>query len=82
MKSINMPRYFVIKYTGSLLWWKYIAWLNKTYDCSLFGDGMHYYYGYDDNVDCHPEIGDFKNNPVVLTLEQWSKYQKLNFEIY
>jgi len=72
----ELPKYFVIKQdNNNPLWDKYIQWLNTTYKTRY--DGMiNNFYGFDGNfrfngTDCWDEICSFKNNPTLLTLEEW-----------
>lgn len=80
----QLPKYFIIKNQFNSnqlqLWNKYIDWLNKTYSTNWAGDARDYYYGYDGNTHTNNngtnyqfEIHLFKNNPTVITLEQWDE---------
>jgi len=82
-KIKSLPEYFVVERDDSNpLWQKYADWLNKTYKLSYnyIQDGDVYkYYGYDGNkeiyyngTNSHDNINNFKNNPVLLTLEEWN----------
>ena len=72
----GLPKYFIVKRDSlNPLWDKYINWLNKTYRVRWSGRG-YAYYGFDrsagDNgTDAFDSIHRFKNNPTLLTLEEW-----------
>lgn len=74
----KLPKYFVIKRDGSNpLWRKYIDWINKEYK-QLWGGIVINYYGYDGSeynggTDCHNDLSSFKNNPTLITLEEWDE---------
>ena len=78
-KLMELPKYFIVKRDASNpLWKKYIDWLNKTYGSDWTGNTLEYYYGYDGSrgyggTDVWPDISRFKNNPTILTLEQWDE---------
>lgn len=92
LKYINMPKYFIILYTGTELWYQYIAWLNKTYGSNWQGTDVGCYYGYDNHSnksyfgtweDRKPR--GFENNPKIITLEQWDQWvnkKEIHFETY
>lgn len=85
----ELPKYFVVKKDfNNPLWRKYIDWLNKTYKGKNSGIGYDYY-GYDNDysssrngVNYHNVITSFKNNPTLLTLEQWNYIVNLKDENY
>jgi len=78
----ELPKYFIIERDDSNpLWQKYIKWLNKTYHANWDGNAYTYYgyndYGYgeydeSDGTICGDDL-DFKNNPELITLNQWNK---------
>lgn len=76
---MELPKYFIVKRDASnLLWQKYIDWLNKTYGSDWSGNTLDYYYGHDGSkghggTDGWPIPNRFKNNPTILTLEQWNE---------
>lgn len=87
-----MPKYFIILYTGTELWFKYIEWLNKTYGSCWEGTDGCNYYGYD-NHDPDTYGGTyesnfpsrFQNSPQIITLEQWDQWvnnKEFYFETY
>jgi len=73
----ELPTYFIIERDlSNPLWQKYIDWLNETYHSNLVG--QYLYYGYDgglfqNGLNFYNNISDFKNNPVLITLEDWSR---------
>jgi len=82
----ELPQYFVIRhYPLNPLWHKYIGWLNKTYKVNYTGDS-YIYYGYDGFSDldkgtkCSNFLESFKNNPTLLTLEEWDSIVNLKEE--
>lgn len=74
----TLPKYFIIKRdTNNPLWKDYIEWLNKTYKRSWSGAAWNFY-GFDGGPSCGGtnalnDIEFFKNNPTLLTLEEWSE---------
>ena len=80
----GLPKYFVIKRDiNNPLWTNYLKWLNDKYN-SDWQLGNYNFYGYDGSKDfisvdghslsqCHDFLSSFKNNPIVLTLEQWDR---------
>lgn len=77
--TIERPKYFVVERDrNNPLWQKYIKWLNNTYGTDYAGFCCRYY-GYDGNnvlksgTGLYDSISDFKNNPVLLTLEEWHR---------
>lgn len=77
-QQMKKPKYFVIKRdANNPLWEDYIQWLNDTYNSNFIGHNDEYY-GHDGGTyrgNCHSStiLSHFKNNPTVLTLEQWYK---------
>ena len=73
----TLPKYFIIKKDiNNPLWDKYIDWLNKTYNEDWAGTMI--YYGVDGSTkhngcDGWYKIEKFKNNPTLITLEQWDE---------
>jgi hypothetical protein len=73
-KEKQLPKYFVIKQdANNPLWNKYIAWYNDIYGSDVRGTDYKNYYGYDGNLNISilSELYLFKNNPTLLTLEEW-----------
>lgn len=74
---MELPKYFVIKKDPkNYLWGKFIMWLNKTYNENWTGE-VFKYYGYDGSfsnhgTNVHNSLERFKNNPVLITLEDWN----------
>ena len=69
----TLPEYFAIfNDITNPLWSKYIVWLNDKYNKDYKGSTITCYYGYDGQVKRDSNISNFKNNPKVLTLEQWN----------
>lgn len=69
----QLPKYFVIKReANNPLWNKYIQWLNEKTGFNFDGRASYYGYGYNRHIDsiCYT-LEEFKNNPTVLTLEEW-----------
>ena len=69
---MNLPKYFVIKKCDNPLWSKYINWLNKTYDEKCAGN-LLWYYGFDGMMNYYSDLYYFRNEPTLLTLEQWDE---------
>lgn len=75
----ELPKYFIIKkdLVNPSLFYDFIKWLNIEFDATWSGGGFKYY-GYDNNTsyksgtNCHDEISEFINSPVLITLEDWS----------
>jgi len=83
-----MPKYFIILYTGTELWWKYINWLNATYNVYYSGDAKSTYYGYDggrvEKGTNYGQPAEFIGSPEIITLEQWDQWnnKETNYSIY
>lgn len=82
----SLPKYFVIETDeDNPLWNKYIDWLNEKYSQNWRWN-VYSYYWYDWWINSNwtsgeDEISRFKNNPTVITLEQWATatwYKKSN----
>jgi len=77
---MSLPKYFIVgKDSANPLFRQYINWLNNTYNQSWQGT-MWNYYGYDGNdlpnlngTNAFDKVGQFKNNPTILALEQWNE---------
>ena len=79
---MELPKYFVIQRdANNPLWDEYIKWLNKNYNSDYSGADPNYYYGFDgylcgdksDRAAVSRDFSNFKNNPKILTLEQWDE---------
>lgn len=70
---MTKPKYFVVKKDiQNPLWEEYIKWLNKTYNKNYLGNNR--FYGYDGTSFLSSEyLTSFKNNPILLTLQQWKE---------
>ena len=76
----ELPKYFVIKRDNSNpLWDKYIQWLNSKYNTNWQGNTWSYY-GFDGTNICWHNVNSFKNNPTLLTLEEWDSIVNLKEE--
>ena len=78
----TLPEYFAIfNDITNPLWSKYIVWLNDKYNKDYKGSTITCYYGYDGQVKRDSNISNFKNNPTILTLEQWNNIINKDEEI-
>lgn len=69
----TLPEYFAIfNDITNPLWSNYIVWLNDKYNKDYKGCTITCYYGYDGQVKRDSNISNFKNNPTIITLEQWN----------
>ena len=76
----QLPQYFIVnRVEDNPLWDEYIKWLNETYKIDWNGNAFTYY-GYDgstnsgeNGTDGWNEIYEFKNNPTIITLEEWDE---------
>ena len=77
MMGIGLPQYWVVKSdTSHPDWRKVIDYLNKTYSQEWSGGSHGHYYGFDGNeryngTDYYRYLSYFKNNPTVLTIEEF-----------
>jgi len=78
-----LPKYFIIKRdTTNPLWEKYIKWMNKKYE-ENFNWNSYSYYWFDWEYACWDYKKFFKNNPKLITLQEWNKAINGNsFEIW
>ena len=70
----QLPKYFVIKWTDSPLWVKYIEWLNeKRTGFPLTGNEKDMLYGFPDKNGVYAiEHHRLTNEAKIITLEQWN----------
>jgi len=69
----TLPQYFAIKKCNHPLWQEYIDWLNEKYNITIIGTLTNIYYWFDGVVKQHYYPSNFKNNPTILTLEEWKE---------
>lgn len=76
----TLPKYFIIKRDETNpLWQTYINWLNKTYDYTYVWKTWDYYW-FDWNPNRFDNKSSFRNNPTLITLEQWNEAVNLFVE--
>ena len=76
----SLPRYWIVKDDGSSLFDNIINYLNRTYNRSWGGE-KDCYYGYDGNrnaagTDKWDTPSKFKNNPTILSIEEFIELSK------
>ena len=86
MKEVknNLPKYWVVKLLEKeveLFQETVCAYMNEVYDKRWVGANINYFYGYDGNsnrngTDTWRLLGSFKNNPTVLTLQEFIELSK------
>jgi len=75
-----LPKYYIVKNDSSDLFKEFIKELNKDFNENWEGSTFNYY-GYDGNENStgtngFDKIKDFKNNPVILTPQQYFDMKK------
>ena len=77
-KQNNLPKYWVVKNTNNDDFKVVIDYIHDNYTIHYNGNQTNYYYGYDgtpglNGINCCYYISGFKNNPTILTIEEFKK---------